>query len=84
MGILLERFEELASQPHRVPSPFANRGHRKPTQAARDAVHSLKQRQNPLVVEFHSSQKGATIWYELLLENLRGSAATHRGRRLPP
>ncbi|HWB09411.1 MAG TPA: hypothetical protein VG826_09315, partial [Pirellulales bacterium] len=58
-------------------------GHRKRSQAARDAIHGLKQRQNPVVIEFHTSQKGATIWYELLLENLPRGAATRKAPRLP-
>jgi hypothetical protein len=47
----------------RIPSPFQDLENGKRAQAVRDAVYGLNQLQDPVVIDFHSSQKGAVVWY---------------------
>ena len=80
MSAILESFEQHSWRAQRIQSPFGNLDNGSRSQAVRDAIHRLKACQNPLVIEFHSCQKGAMMWYELCLENPSPADARRKTR----
>jgi hypothetical protein len=67
---VLKRCEQDGWRRKRLPSPFVEVENGKRDQKTRDAVYGLNHCQDPLLIDFHSSKKGAIIWYEVLDEAL--------------